>query len=175
MKLSELTVIGKVLKPHKLSGDLKLSVDSFYLNDLQELDTLVLQKGDDFLPFFIEYRTIQPNTSIVKFESIQNKDEASKLNGKLIYAITSQLSGVKENEFDALIGMTLFNQNQKKIGKIEDVIEHPKQILLQLFIQENEVLIPFHQNLILSISQEDHSISLTIPDGLIEIYSNNEN
>lgn len=175
MKILELTEIGKILKPHKLSGDLKLSVDSFYLNDLQELETLVLQKGDDFLPFFIEHKTIQPTTSIVKFESIHNKDEASKLNGKTVYAITSHLSAVKENEFDALIGMTLFDQNQKQIGQIEDVIEHPKQILLQLFINKNEILIPFHEDLILSISQEENMISLTIPDGLIEIYSNDEN
>lgn len=175
MKQSELTEIGKILRPHKLDGHLKLAVDSFYINDMQELDTLVLQKGDDFLPFFIESKTISANSIVVKFESIQTKDEASTLNGKTIYAIENHLSAVKENEFDALIGMMLFNQDKEQIGQIEDVIEHPKQILLQLFRNEHEILIPFHEDLILSISPEDKKIILEIPEGLIEIYSNNEN
>ncbi|MDE1191497.1 MAG: hypothetical protein PW786_05105 [Arachidicoccus sp.] len=56
------------------------------------------------------------------------------------------------------------------LGKVEEVIEQPHQILLKIFFQNKEVLIPLHEETLNSIDRKNKKIYLTLPDGLLDIY-----
>lgn len=171
MRLENLTPIGTVKRSHGLDGKLKVTIEQFYVKDIPQLTAVVIEKGEDFLPFFIEYAELSSQPILLKFESIHSKEEASKLNGKILYAITKELSGVKENEFDLIIGMSLYNQDNQRIGVVKDIVEYPNQTLLEIDFNSKELLLPFHEDLILSINVEEKIITVKLPDGLLDIYS----
>nr|MCE2704432.1 16S rRNA processing protein RimM [Terrimonas sp.] len=58
----------------------------------------------------------------------------------------------------------------KEIGLITEVIEQPQQLVCKVFIQEQEVLIPLHEDTLLSIDHAAKKVIVQLPDGLLDIY-----
>ena len=51
---------------------------------------------------------------------------------------------------------------------MEDIFETPQQLLAQVTYQEKEILIPLNEDFIIKIDNKKKSISLQLPDGLID-------
>ena len=68
-----------------------------------------------------------------------------------------------------LLGYTLIDEG-KPIGKIDEVIEQPHQVLLQIKIQGKEALIPLHEETLVNIDHKKNEVHVTLPEGLLEIY-----
>ena len=167
MKADQLTEIGTIKRAHGLKGELKVDIDSFYFDDILEMDAIILKKGDSFLPFFIEQFQPQANQTILKLESIQSKEEATSLNGQSIYALTKHLSNVRQNLSDELLGLPLVNQANETIGKIIAIQEMPTQLLLTVLATEKEILIPYHQEML--IKHTETELQLELPEGLYDL------
>jgi len=171
MKLSELTEIGRVRKPHGLQGQLKLSLDSYYVNMIGELSALIMKKGDDYLPFFIEEIDLQSQPPIVKFESVNTKEEGARFSGNEVYAISSQLPKIKQNQLALLEGLQVFDEHDHMIGTVTEVMELPSQLVLQIESRHGELMIPFHEDFIIELFPEENRLQLQLPEGLLDIYS----
>ncbi|HXL56573.1 MAG TPA: hypothetical protein VN958_09970, partial [Chitinophagaceae bacterium] len=68
-----------------------------------------------------------------------------------------------------LLGYTLIDDG-KEIGKIEEVIEQPHQILLQINIEGKEALIPLHKETLININHKKNEVHVTLPAGLLDVY-----
>ena len=56
------------------------------------------------------------------------------------------------------------------IGKVSDVIENPGQLLLIVITEKGtEIMVPFHEDLIVSFDKKRKIISMDLPEGLLEI------
>lgn len=166
MQLEQLTIIGQIKRAHGVHGELKVHIEPFYSNQIELLQAFIIQKGDEFLPFFIE--DINDTLTVLKLEDVESKEEAITLLGKNIYALTSQLKQVEvknKGQFDSL---KVYNHDNEYVGKVEEVIEMPQQLLLRVLNNETEYLLPLHEDLIISIDEEQ--IQLEIPEGLLDIF-----
>ena len=73
------------------------------------------------------------------------------------------------NRWTDLIGFSLSDQHTLEIGKIEDVYINGEQILLVVNYNNEEVLIPISDELIIANDPKQKKITLEIADGLLEL------
>jgi ribosomal 30S subunit maturation factor RimM len=57
------------------------------------------------------------------------------------------------------------------LGHISEVIKIKNNNLIQIYINDNEVLLPLNEKNILFLDHSKKQIKLEIPDGLIELYT----
>ena len=167
MNVDQLTELGTIKRPHGLKGELKVQIDSFYFDDIQALTALFIEKGDTFLPFFIEEFQPQASQTIIKFESIESKEQASSYTSKKLFALTEQLSEVLINVKEQYIGKTVIDSNKNEIGEIIDVDEMPTQLLFKVLYNNKQVLLPFHESML--VEESANSVTINIPEGLLDL------
>ena len=78
-----------------------------------------------------------------------------------------------EEKFDKnnIIGYDLFSQEEENLGKVSAVIKIKNNNLIQLYINDKEVLLPYNEKNILALDHSKKQMKLDIPDGLIELYT----
>ncbi len=163
----ELVKIGKILKTHGFKGHVRIAFDAYYQTDFEQtIKALFIDK----LPYFIMVKDINsPGNAIVLLEEIDTKEKAQKICGKEIYVREEELEEIFDEErYDELIGYILIDKKLGKLGKMEDIFETPQQLLAQVTYQEKEILIPLNEDFIIKIDTKKKSISLQLPDGLID-------
>ena len=165
--------VGKLGKPHGVNGAFR-----FYMhrelknNKKQPKHFMLLQKGS-MLPWFIsKIQWLAYNEGLIHFEDITTPEQAKQFAGSELYLSEKDASTYfkKEDEgFDYLTGYTAIDEETGVIGLIEEVIENPAQILLQVNRNGNEVLIPLVDDFVVEINEAEKEILLTLPEGLLDL------
>lgn len=178
------TKAGSVSKSYGKAGEvyIKLSSDTL-LNILDSkadapetsVSPVFIQMDGILTPFFVEKCSPKGNSGfIVKFSTIRNAAGAEELVGKELY--------ISDNGEDALsdlseiIGYTVENENGTVVGNVADVIEYPANICLSIAPSNDykkekdsseEVLIPFHPDLLIDLRPKEKRIAMKIAEGLL--------
>ena len=76
-----------------------------------------------------------------------------------------------EAAYQELIGFEIIDKNQGIIGKIEQIIEMPFQVMAQLFKDKKEILVPLNDNFILNINTAKKQVEMQLPDGFLAIFN----
>lgn len=67
-------------------------------------------------------------------------------------------------------GFTVLLSDRGIVGIIEEIIQNPGQDLLRILSPEKrEILVPLHSDLITGINKKKKTITMNLPDGLLEI------
>jgi 16S rRNA processing protein RimM len=164
--------IGRISKTHGVDGALKLKIKDRYFDDFAEAKALFVQIGGKDIPFFIEeFRGgMDP---IVKFEDLDNREEAQKLAGKEVFLresdLLSETSSTVVNQYERYQGYLLIDQALGKIGPINEVMEMPGQYMAALEYKSREVLIPLNTAFILEVDHQKKTLQMDLPEGLLEL------
>ena len=74
------------------------------------------------------------------------------------------------NSIEHIVNYKIFDQEKKYIGDVNDHIKLPNNELIQTYIDQQEVLIPFHKETTIQIDHISKEIHINIPEGLLAIY-----
>ena len=164
----EFIKIGKVLKTHGFKGHLKIYVDEFYMNDFLDINSVIINN----LPYFISSKDINSNSqAIILLEDIDSKEKAQKLQGKELLAKEDDLTEILDgNEFDDIVTYEILDKNYGKIGKINEIVEMPFQIMAKVTYKEKPILIPLNDDFITLINDKKKTVEMQLPDGFLEIF-----
>ncbi len=165
------TRIGQILGPHHLKGEVKFYFDDAFAEGIGIWDVLFLQiKGGKLIPHFVEHTK---HHGVIKFEEIDDRTHAMKLNKAGIWIKDKELSKLPEKEEapgpDQFIGFLLVDEHLGEIGEIVDVLEFPSQIMAFVKYEEREILIPLNEAFINNIELEDKTIRTSLPDGILDL------
>ena len=164
----EVYKIGKIGKTHGVKGELSFMFDDDVF-DRVDADYLVLSVDGILVPFFLEeYRFKSDSTAIVKFEDINTQERARELTGCDVY-FPRRLADDEEGEqsLGRLVGFQLVDaRNGKHIGRIASIDDTTINLLFEL---EDGTLIPASDDLITAIDQKSRTISINLPEGLLEL------
>lgn len=146
--------------------------------DHSDCDYLICDMDGILVPFFIESYRFKSNSSVlIKFEDIDTVEQAERMAGANVYFPKKYLDEDYEEcppeEF--LSGYIIQNTDNVTIGTIERIENSTINILLVVKRGEDEVLIPFHEEFIKDIDEENHRITMELPEGLIQLNSNKKN
>ncbi len=111
------------------------------------------------------------NRHMVYFDVITNRNDAEKLEGHFCLVQTSCLpEGFDQKQGRGLEGFKLYDQKHGFVGVITAMQENPAHPLLEVEREGAEVLlVPLVEELIVDVSEEERSVTMALPDGLLEL------
>ncbi len=168
IKKEEVYKIGRIGKAHGIKGEVSFNFDDDVF-DRVDAEYLVLEVDGILVPFFMEeYRFRSDSTALVKFEDIETQDRARELTNCDVYFPRDLVDDEEEVlTYSFLIGFDIIDAStDKKVGTIASVDESTLNILFEL---EEGTLIPASEELITDIDKENKTITIALPEGILEL------
>ena len=168
IKEEDVYKIGRLGKTHGVRGEILFLFDDDVF-DRTDADYLILRVDGILVPFFIEeYRFKSDANAIVKFDGIDTQERARELTGCDVYFPRSLAEGDEGDiSWSILVGFDILEaQSGKAVGRIAAIDDATMNILFEL---EDGRLVPASEDLITAIDQEARTITMHIPEGLLEL------
>ena len=168
IKEDEVYKIGRLGKTHGVRGEISFLFDDDVF-DRMDADYLILRVDGILVPFFLEeYRFKSDANAIVKFDGIDTQERARELTGCDVFFPRSLAEGNDGDiSWSILVGFDILEDDSGKIvGKIAAIDDATMNILFEL---EDGRLIPASDDLITAIDQQARTITMHIPEGLLEL------
>lgn len=164
--------VGRIVKTHGLKGEVTLRIDNEQFDEVEELNYFLLDVNDRLIPFFIENITFHSNKSFILFQDLKTLESASQLVGTNVYLPLELLPEKEGNDFYSheVVGFLVVDEEKGELGEVQEIVEYPTQSLIQVIINEKEVLIPIHDDIIKHVDREGKKLLVKAPDGLIDMY-----
>lgn len=174
MKAEEAFYIGYITKTKGLKGEVQLYFE-YDEPELLDLDVVFADINGKMVPFFISSYKLQPNnTGNFYFDDIDHIDKAQPLLRKKIYIPLSKVPerGEEDFHYNDLKGYIVSDETQGELGEIIEVNEYPQQFVATVSYQNKEVLFPLNEDMIVEIDEDNQTLLIDLPEGLLDIYLN---
>lgn len=174
MKEEAYIQIGKVSRPHGLTGALKFQVDERYAEDFLDAETVFLEQKGRKVPYFVA-DVREGNAWLVQLEDITTPEAAQALSGCPAYLRTSDLlpaharSEAAEDQYERYVGFTILDSFIGEVGKIEEIISLPQHFVGVVMRDGQEFLIPMHPSFIQQVDEQTRTLFMELPDGILEL------
>ena len=164
-------LLGRILKAHGFDGTVTVKLEEAFIESIPELESVFIEIDGKPVPFFIsESETSGADILWLKFDGYDSAGKINEFIGCRVFLTSHVKRGSRRFISSGLTGHTIFNPEGKVIGTIDEIIENPAQPLLVLKTPEGmELLIPFHEDLIVSADKKKRQIVMNLPEGLIGI------
>jgi len=172
LDLPQYLVVGEVLRPHGVRGEVRVRVLTENRDQLLDLDYVYLADSPE------DERIVRLDLSQVRFNKTyallslagcSSRDDAEQLRSKLVMIDTEQavpLDGEQYYLFQ-LIGLQVVCDGEK-IGQVKEVLQTgANDVYIVDSPAHGELLLPAHEESIVSIDFESQVITMALPDGLI--------
>ena len=165
--------IGRMGKVHGLKGEINFQfTDDVW--DRADCDYIICETDGILVPFFIEeYRFRSDSTAIMKLEDLDTADAVQFLVNSPVYIEKKyqEMSDEDEVSLHYFVGFKMFDgDNDAEIGTITAIDDQTEN---WLFIVErpdgSEVMIPAHEEFIQEIKQEEKTMVMDLPIGLLDL------
>lgn len=178
IRKEDIVAIGKFKKTHALQGELNAIVD--VQEDYAEDDKPFIVDVDGiYVPFYIESIRPKGSTSyLVKLAGVDSQEEAQQFVNKEIYAMRSDLIDYFETDGETFVdpddieGYEVVDSRLGDLGKVKEVNDATANVLLVVDTPDgDELLVPFVDEFVEEIDQDNKRIVVSLPEGLLEINS----
>ena len=175
---NEWLVVGTITSCHGIKGQVKVKSLSDFEERFLKPGFRWLQKENEH-PSKIELTSgfKQPGKEIfiVKFDGINTRNQAEQIKKYKILVKTDKLPKLKKEEFHLLelINLqvkTLENDELQIIGKVINLENEKNNLLvIELFKNQKEVLIPFVKEIVPLVDIKNNFLIINPPNGLLEL------
>jgi 16S rRNA processing protein RimM len=175
MRKEDCFYLGKVAKKFSYKGEVLAWLDTDDPELYQDMGSVFVEFNGHLVPFFIESSSLHKNDFLrIRFEDIDNEEEADKIMGCALYLPISMLPKLEGNKFyfHEIIGFDAEDQRLGNIGKIVGVNDTSAQALFEIKKGDIEILVPMIDHFIIKVDRENKKIILDTPEGLIDLYLN---
>ena len=170
--------IAQVLKSNGTDGELVMGFREIAPEDINLNEPVFIIFDGLPVPFYIESFAKRGNTkALVRLTDICSMEDVEEIAGKPVYIEADNLPemSLEEDGYAALVGwMVLTPENADdmdsdlyEIGEITDFIDIPNNPCIEVETENGAIMIPLHEDLILSLDPEYQEIIMQIPAGLI--------
>lgn len=164
-----LIALGLIQKPRGLKGESLVKPYKDSSATFRAGLAVSIKLVDKIIQTKIQYAKISNLKYWIKFEGIDDRNQAEEISGGEIYCARCQLAELHEDEhhvFD-LIGLDAVDCEKKRIGVVKDLINVPANDVLEIETERGNFLVPFIKEFIKEISIENKIIVI---DRIEELY-----
>ncbi len=174
--------VAQVLKSNGTDGELVMGFREIAPEDINLKEPVFIVFDGLPVPFFIESFTKRGNSkALVRLTDISSMEDVEEISGKAVYIEEDNLPEMSleedEDGYAALIGWMLLTVDGEgptdyeteliEVGEITDFIDIPNNPCLEVETENGAVMIPLHEDLILSVDPEYQELVMQIPAGLL--------
>ncbi len=157
---------GQVLKPNGVDGELLVSFLRTDPDDINLEEPVFIEFDGLPVPFFIESLLRRSGSrAVVRLTGVRSLRDARELEGKAIWS--ESLEG--ESDGNDLTGWKVYDAEGHLAGTVDGVEDIPGNTCLSIIPEggTESVLIPFHEDLVISVDEKRQSLRMVIPEGLL--------
>ena len=186
MSIDDLQQVAQVLKSNGTDGELVMSFRDIAPEDINLEEPVFIVFDGLPVPFFIESFTKRGNTkALVRLTDICSMEDVEEIAGKAVYISEENIPemSLEEDGHAALVGWMVLTtslgiteedgmeeENEPvlyEVGEITDFMDIPNNPCIEVETENGAVILPLHEDFILSIDPENQEIIMQIPAGLI--------
>jgi 16S rRNA processing protein RimM len=164
-------LLGQITKTSGFEGGVIVKLGKKFIENIPEMESVFIETDGRLVPFFLS--TSEYNGSDIlklSFNGYGSQEKVTEFKGCRIFLTTGSPENEQESEYQLLAGYSVLSYHGETVGKIREVISNPGQLLLNILSPTGkEILIPLHEDLIISVDKMKRSIVMEIPEGLIDI------
>ena len=164
--------VGKILNFHGIKGEAKVGFSKNQQDFFLSLSSVYVKVGNEYRLFVIESIRLNKAFALVKFEGISSINELLPYKGCLMFVKEETIrEALDEDEFliDELVGLDVFDANDKKIGFVIGVSNNGATDLLSVKSLSGKVsLVPFVQAIVPHVDIKSKKVVVNNIEGLIE-------
>ncbi|MBR9860811.1 16S rRNA processing protein RimM [bacterium] len=159
----DLYCIGYIRRPHGFKGELNIEFTEEVA--LNQGDFLFVKLEAHFIPFKIENLRGKDKLKVLQLQFVDTYEYASRLASCEIY---SETSFIEDDPLKELVGFWVATPDLGKVGQVLRMEELPGQLMLIVEYKKDEVMIPFVEDFIQGIDQENKEILMHLPEGILD-------
>ena len=175
LTLDDLHQVAQVLKSNGTDGELVMSFRDIAPEDINIKEPVFIVFDGLPVPFFIESFSKRGNTkALVHLTDICCMEDVEEIAGKAVYISSDSIPEMtlEEDGYAALVGWMVLTPTEDgegliEVGEIADFIDIPNNPCLEVETVNGDVMLPLHEDFILSLDPEYQEIVMQIPAGLI--------
>ena len=151
--LSEFLLIGEVLRPQGVKGQVKVRPDTDDPARFQDIDQVYLKKGEQYTAVPIADVSVRDDGVYLRLQGAQSRDEAEKQRGWMLYIDRAHARELAENEtfICDLIGCRAIDLQGREIGRVTDVLQPGGNDVYVIKTPKGEMLLPALKHVVPSI------------------------
>jgi len=164
----KLVTIGVITKTYGFEGSVTVKVTAGVSGEPKINEPVFIVIDGIPVPFFVrELYNSEGGTMVLAFDDYDTTESVLMLKGCEV-----RIEAASGN--DTLLSFeryTLSDVNSGFSATIVSIDEQPGQLLATVVAKDREFLIPFHEDLIVSVNHKKKIVKMSLPEGLIDINS----
>lgn len=167
----ETVLVGRVLRPHGLRGEVKIEVLSDVPDRFEIGRELWLIPGDGKTRERVRIACFRAR-NLIRFEGYEYRDQAESLRGSRLEVGLSEVPDAPPGAYyhHDLIGCRCVESRHGDLGKVVAVVEDGGGDLLEVESETfGSLLVPFVETFLVAVDLDRCRIDLELPPGLVEV------
>jgi len=177
----QMTVIGKVIAPFGIKGEVKVYPYSDFLERCYLLKNVILENEGRSWNKVVKKAYIHKKLWILLFEDCTTREEALKLTGSFVKIISSERVPLPPGSyyFDQIIGLDVFTFTGENLGYVSDIIKTGSNDVYVVTLGDEEkksskgkgnkeILIPALKSVVKEINLQEGYIIIELLAGLLD-------
>ena len=163
MSVGKSIVIGKIVAPHGVRGDIRILPLTEKPEQFLSLTYLLLPEGRRLT---LQHARFHKNMVLASCKELTTMDEAEGLRGKEVSIFAEDLPPLAEGEFYVadLIGLEVVDEEGKPVGRFKEVLPTGSTDVYAVAVTNGpDILIPAREEFIRSIDLKAKKITVRLP------------
>lgn len=162
----EYLVIGRVVAPHGVRGELKVRVESSDPDRWESLERIYL--GEERTPFDVLGVRWQVRQALVKLQGVADRNAAEALRGAYVAVRAEDGQPLAENEFyyHQLEGLRVIADSGETLGRLTQVRATGANDVYVVVGASGELLLPAIRQVVLKVDLQAGTMLVHVPEGL---------
>jgi 16S rRNA processing protein RimM len=170
--MNDFFYLGVITKTFGYKGQVVIYLDTDEPEKYKTLEGVFVKEDEEILPYMIEEFIYKgANQAILKFADVDGED-AKRLVKAELYLPISFLPPLTGNKFyfHEVMGFDVIDKEKGNIGKCVDFMDISRQPIMHIEFNDKEILIPVVDEIFETVDRERKTITISAPEGLIDIY-----
>ncbi len=157
-------VIGKVLRPHGIRGELRLEIHTDSPTHLDDVETVYI--GEERQPYSLLSYRLHQGVLLITIEGSDDRDTADTFRSALVAVKLEDAAPLKEGEFyhHQIIGLQVVTDEGEALGQVAEILTTGANDVYIVQGLGGEVLLPAIKSVVLKI--EPPQMVVHLPEGL---------
>ena len=164
-------VIGKVLKPFGISGEVKVLPITDKIERFKSIPFVYIKKYDTYVRVNVNSSRIADRFALLKLSNASNRDNAEKYRGKYLYIDRENAVKIDKNSYYYydILDCKVVTTDGVELGVIEDIRNAGSCDIytVRLMGVEDTVMIPAISDVVKKIDIGSKKIEIELIDGII--------
>jgi 16S rRNA processing protein RimM len=166
-------LLGQVLRPHGVRGELRLDVLTDYPERIAPGMKVYLGLDPDNAATTVPYQVVQARPHqqymILQLEGLEDRNQAELLREQFVMIPVTDAVPLEDDEFYLyeLIGLKVYTENGELLGEISEVLETGANDVYVIQGPRGEILLPATDECVVDIDLEAEKITVHLLDGLL--------